>query len=54
MVKLKDLLMDYKFLTTWEEEQVMEINKSGQGRINQESAINNMINLMTPMNEESE
>ena len=45
-------MIEYKFLTTWEEEQAMEINKNT--RINPDSALSNLMNLITPMDEDSE
>jgi hypothetical protein len=53
IVKLKELFMDYKFFTNWEEELEMA-NKPMNGKITQESALNNLLNLLIPADDENE
>ncbi len=57
MIKLKDLLVDYKFLTSWEDEIAHEGKHAAHAlpglRVSQDSAVNNLLNLMIS-NEESE
>ena len=53
MLRLKELFLDYKLLTSWEEERLAEVaSKSGhQYKINQEHALANMLSLLGSQNQ---
>ena len=45
MIKLRELLLEYKFMTTWEEKVLIDNPKSGFKMTN-DSVYNNLMNLM--------
>ena len=47
MVRMKELLIDYKFMVTWEDERMLEHHKNKQ-MLSQESAQANLMSLFSP------
>jgi hypothetical protein len=52
MQRLKDLLVEYKFVMNWEEEQ--QISKGRPNVITKDSALNNIIQMMNEANQDSD
>lgn len=53
MVKLRELLLEYKFMTTWEEEVLIDNPKSGF-KMSADGAYNNLMNLMANQDDEDD